>query len=193
MSAAVKQQTCQRNLIAAYVDGELDRHEARLVEAHLAECAGCREELRLHQQFICELDAALTQKDEVAVPANFSRLVAARAVSDMSGVRSRAEHWKALLFSVILAVTSFALLGSSTSQFVIDVVQRAVGKVWALICLAWATSFDALASIVVIGRVISRRFVVAPHRVGLSLLLLAVAVFLLSRLLSKYHRVSASD
>ena len=193
MSAAVKQQACQRNLIAAYVDGELDRREAQLVEAHLADCHECRAELRAHQQFICELDAALTQKDEVAVPANFSRMVAARAVSDMSGVRSRAEHRKALLFSAVLAGTSFVLLGSSASQFVVVVAQRAVGKVWALISLLWATSYDALASIVVIGRVMSRRFVVEPRKVGLMLLLLAVAVFLLSHLLSKYHRVSASD
>lgn len=193
MSAAVKQQACQSKLIAAYVDGELDRREAQLVEVHLEDCYDCRDELRMHQQFICELDAALTQKDEVAVPANFSRMVAARAVSDMSGVRTPAEHRKALLFSVVLAGTSFVLLGSSASQFVIVVAQRAVGKVWALIGLLWATSYDALASVVVIGRVMSRRLVVEPRKVGLMLLLLAVAVFLLSRLLSKYHRVSASD
>jgi anti-sigma factor RsiW len=193
MSAAVKQQTCQSNLIAAYVDGELDKHETLLFEEHLADCEECRVELRFHQQFVCELDAALTQKDEVAVPANFSRMVAARAVSDMSGVRSREEHRKALLFSAVLAATAFVLLGTSTSQFVIAIAQQAVGKVWALIGLIWATAYDVLASVVVIGRVISRRFVVEPRKVGLMLVLLAVAVFLLSRLLSKYHRVSASD
>ena len=193
MSAALKQHACQSNLIAAYVDGELDRRDVRLVEAHLADCAECREELRAHQRFICELDAALTQKDEVVVPANFSRMVAARAVSDMRGVRSRTEHRKALLFTVVLGLTSFALLGSSASQFVIVVVQRGVGKIWAVIGLFLATTYDALASIVVIGRVISRRFVVEPRKVGLMLLLLAVAVFLLSRLLSRYQRESASD
>jgi len=193
MSAAIKQQACESTLIAAYIDGELDEHEARLVEAHLGECEECREELRMHQQFICELDAALTQRDHVAVPANFSRMVAARAVSDMSGVRSRAEHRKALLFTVVLAITSFALLGSSTSQFVIGVAQRAVGKVWALIGLFWSTSYDVLASLAVIGRVITRRFVVEPRKVGVMLVLLTVAVFLLSRLLAKYHRVSARD
>ena len=192
MNAAVKQQACESTLIAAYIDGELDSHEARLVEAHLGGCEECREELRMHQQFICELDAALTQRDEV-VPANFSRMVAARAVSDMSGVRSRAEHRKALLFAVVLAITSFALLGSSTSQFVIGVAQRAVGKVWGLIGFLWATSYDALASLAVIGRVITRRFVVEPRKVGVMLVLLAVAVFLLSHLLAKYHRVSARD
>ena len=193
MSAAVKQQACENTLIAAYLDGELDSHEAQLVEAHLEDCKECRAELRMHQQFICELDAVLTQRDEVVVPANFSRMVAARAVSDMSGVRSRAEHCKALLFTVVLAVTSFALLGSSTSQFVIGVAQRAVGKVWVLIGFLWATSYDALASLAVIGRVITRRFVVEPRKVGVMLVLLAVAVFLLSHLLAKYHRVSARD
>ncbi len=193
MSAAVKQHACQSSLIAAYVDGELDTREARLVEAHLSDCEECRGELRAHQQFICELDAVLTKKDEVVVPVNFSRMVAARAVSDMRGVRSRTEHRKALLFSVVLGVTSFVLLGSSASQFVFVVAQRAVGKIWAVIGLFWSTSYDALASIVVIGRVISRRVVVEPRKVGLMLVLLAVAVFLLSRLLSTYQRESASD
>jgi anti-sigma factor RsiW len=193
MSAAVQKVKCQTNLIAAFVDGELETHEARLFEEHLANCEECREELRMHQLFVCELDAALTHKEEVTVPADFSRMVAARAVSDMRGVRSRSEHRKALIFSLVLAVSSFTLLGTSTSQLIIVVVQRAVGKAWALIGLVWATAYDVLASVVVIARVISRRFVIEPRKVGLLLVLLAVAVFLLSRLLSKYHRVSASD
>lgn len=193
MSATVQQQLCRRNQIASYIDGELENGEVLLLESHLAECAECRSELRAHQVFISELDAALTQKDSLTVPANFSRVVAARAASDMSGVRSSAEHRKALVFVVVLASTAFALLGTSASQFVVAVVQRGVAKIWAVVGLVWSASYDAFASTVVIGRVISRKFVVEPRRVGLSLVVLAGAIFLLSRLLSKYRRMGATD
>ncbi|PWT88407.1 MAG: hypothetical protein C5B55_13170 [Blastocatellia bacterium] len=193
MSAAVQQQLCQRNQIAAYIDGELETAEVQLLESHLAVCAECRKELRAHQLFISELDAALSKRDNLTVPSNFSRVVAARASSDMSGVRSSAEHRKAFIFIVVLASTAFGLLGSSASEFVLVVVQRGIAKVWAVIGFVWSASYDALASIVVIGRVMSRKFVVEPRRVVLSLIVLAGAIFLLSRLLSKYRRMGATD
>src|SRR5690242_7500830 len=108
------QKLCEKNLVAAYVDGELDTAAQARFEEHLTDCQECRLELRVHQQFICELDALLTSEVQVAVPVNFSRVVAARAVSDMSGVRTRAEKKKAIVFCLILGVTGFALIGSTT-------------------------------------------------------------------------------
>src|SRR5688572_7822993 len=108
-----RQEICERNLIAAYIDGELEADVTLLLEDHLQTCAACRVELRAHRLFVCELDAALTDTGEIPVPADFSRMVAARASSDMSGVRTRSENKKALSICLILALAGFALLGAA--------------------------------------------------------------------------------
>ncbi|HKS10457.1 MAG TPA: zf-HC2 domain-containing protein, partial [Pyrinomonadaceae bacterium] len=58
----VEQKICQRNLIAAYVDGELSEVAAAIFEQHVEECTECRTELRAHRLFVCELDAVMTDK-----------------------------------------------------------------------------------------------------------------------------------
>jgi predicted anti-sigma-YlaC factor YlaD len=193
MKLALKQQRCEANLIAAFVDGELTRDEALLFEEHLKQCDDCRSELRAHQLFICELDAVLTDKEDVAVPTDFSRVVAARATSDMSGVRSRSEHRKALLFVVILGSIAFVLLGANASRAAIFIVERFIGKTWSIITFVWGASYDALASIVVISRVVSKKFVVESRSLSLMLVLLAAGIFTLSRLISRYHRTGATE
>ena len=104
---------CAVNLIPAYIDGELEDDARVLFEQHVEVCGDCRAELTAHRLFICELDAAMTQSLDVAMPDDFSRIVAARAESDMSGVRSFAEHRKALSICAILAFVAFALLGTA--------------------------------------------------------------------------------
>src|SRR5688500_20320030 len=104
---------CERFLFSAYVDGELDADLALLFEQHLDDCGHCRNELRMHRMFVCELDAALTDSVEIPVPAGFSKMVAARATTDMRGVRTRPENRKALGICLLLALGGFALLGAS--------------------------------------------------------------------------------
>ena len=87
MSTAEQKGICERNLFAAYVDGELDAGLTVLFEQHVDNCAPCRAELRAHRLFVCELDAALTESVEIPVPANFSRMIAARATSDAGCLR----------------------------------------------------------------------------------------------------------
>ena len=57
----------------------------------------------------------MTGSGEIPVPAGFSRMVAARAMNDMRGVRTRSENRKALAICVILALTGFALIGATSS------------------------------------------------------------------------------
>src|SRR6185369_6883558 len=101
MSTADQKGNCERDLFAAYVDGELDAGLTVLFEEHLESCASCRAELRAHRMFVCELEAALMDNVEIPVPAGFSKMIATRATSDMRGVRTRSEHRKAL--SICLA------------------------------------------------------------------------------------------
>jgi hypothetical protein len=184
---------CQNFRLAAYVDGELDDDACTLVEEHLEGCSECRYEVRTHRLFLCELDAAMTQKPEVSMPLDFSRIVAARATSDMGGLRSSAEHRKALAFCIALAVASFVLLGASTRQRLFALPERVVNSVISLIRFVWTAFYDTVASLTVVSRVISRRLFIEFGGLALLLSLLVLAVVVLTHLISNYHRTRAID
>jgi anti-sigma factor RsiW len=184
---------CERNLIAAYVDGELEEGATLRFEDHLQSCAPCRAELRAHRLFVCELDAALTGSAEIPVPANFSRMIAARASSDMSGVRTRSENRKALGICIILALAGFALLGARASGAIFVVVEKFVTTSLGVISFAVTAVYDTVAGLALIFRVLSRKIIIETGSLGPVLVLLAFAVLILSRLLSKYHHTGATE
>ena len=188
-----QEKICERNLIAAYVDGELDTDLTLLFEDHLEGCAECRAELRAHRLFVCELDAAMLESAEIPVPANFSRMVAARAASDMRGVRTSAEHRKALTICAVLALFGFALLGAAARTTVFLVAERFVGTVFSVIGFVGTAIYDTGAGFAVVFRVVSKKAVIDSGSLGPLVVLLAIAILILSRLISKYHRTSATE
>jgi len=193
MSALIKQISCDRNRIAAYIDGELDTAARLSLEIHLEKCVECRDELRAHRLFICELDSALMQPGAVEVPRDFSRLVAARATSDMSGVRSVSEHKKALAFCAILALTALGLLSESSRVAGMKAARQVMGMVVGTIGVLWTALYDVVASVTVIFRVLSRKLFVESNSLGPLLVLLALAVLLLSRMIRSYHRTGTTE
>ena len=188
----VQEKFCESNFIAAYVDGELDEDLAQRFEEHLQNCEPCRVELRLHRLFICELDATLTET-EIPMPRDFSRIIATRATSDMRGVRTRAEHRKALGICMILALIGFALLGATARETVFLVAEKFVSTVAGLVGFAATAVYETVAGLAVISRVLSRKIIVESGSLGPMIVVLAVAIVLLTRLLSKYHRTSATE
>ena len=193
MSTADQKGNCERDLFAAYVDGELDADLTGLFEEHLENCAPCRAELRAHRMFVCELDAALTDSVEIPVPANFSRMVAARATSDMRGVRTRSEHRKALSICILLALAGFALIGSSARDALFAFGERFVTASLSVAGFLSSVIYDAAAAVAVIFRVLSRKLIGETASLVPLLLLLAVAILILSRLISNYHRTGATE
>ena len=193
MSATAQEKICERNLIAAYVDGELDENLTMLFEDHLETCAPCRAELRAHRLFVCELDAALTDSGAIPVPAEFSRMVAARASTDMRGVRTRSEHRKALGISIILALGAFALLGATASDSVFRVAGKFIATCFSVASFVSSAVYETIAGLAVIFRVLSRKVIVESGSLGPVLVLLAVAILVLSRLISHYHRTGATE
>ena len=187
-----QEQFCESTVIAAYVDGELDADLELRFEEHLQKCEPCRVELRLHRLFVCELDSTLTQPD-MPVPRDFSRIIAARATSDMRGVRTRAEHRKALGICMILALIGFALLGAAARETVLLIAEKFVSTIVGLAGFAASTVYDAIAGVAVIFRVLSRKIIVESGSLVPLVGLLAVAILLLSRMLSNYHRTSATE
>jgi hypothetical protein len=127
------------------------------------------------------------------VPRDFSRIIATRATSDMRGVRTRAEHRKALGICMILALIGFALLGATARETVFLVAGRFVTTVIGLVGFAATAIYETVAGLAVIFRVLSRKIIVESGSLGPMIVVLAVAILLLTRLLSKYHRTSATE
>jgi anti-sigma factor RsiW len=190
-TATAQEKLCDQNLIGAYVDGELDADLTLLLEDHLKDCADCQFELRAHRLFVCELDSVLTKSGGIPVPADFSRRIAARATSDMSGVRTRSENRKALAICMILALSGFALLGATARYAIFVFAQKFVTKIFSLIEFMATAVYDAVVGLIVIFKVLSGR--IQSGSSGPLLVLLAVAVLVLSRLLSHYHRTGATE
>jgi anti-sigma factor RsiW len=189
----VEQKICQRNLIAAYVDGELSEVATAIFEQHVEDCAECRTELRAHRLFVCELDAVMTDRVEIPVPDNFSKVIAVRASSDLRGVRSRAEHRKAIVICVVLALAGFGLLGATARDSVFALIGKFLTSVFSIGAFVTNTVYDAVAGLVVISRVVGHKVVVESGSFGVLLVVLAVAILILSRLISNYHRTGATE
>jgi len=188
-----QQKICERNLIAAYIDGELEADVTLLLEDHLQTCSSCRAELRAHQLFVCELDAALTDSVEIPVPADFSRMIAARASSDMSGVRTGSEHRKALSICLILALAGFALIGTTARDAIFMIGEKFVTTFLGVAGFVWTAVYDTIAGLAVIFRVVSRKVIIESGSLAPLLVLLALAIVVLSRMISKYHRTGATE
>lgn len=181
--------------IVAYLDGELDVPSRALLEEHLAGCARCSSELKMQKRLICELDSALSDDAYVEMPGNFARIVAARAQSDLSGVRDGRERRRALLLCVMLAIMSVALLGGGAASESIFAPLRAIWKVGvALFNFMGHALYDAGAGLAVISRGIGGHLLFESRPLSLIVLLLFTsALFMLRRLIAGYHRTQITE
>jgi anti-sigma factor RsiW len=193
MTTTATEKICDRNLVGAYVDGELDPDLTILFEDHVESCADCRFELRAHRFFVCQLDAAMADSGQIPVPADFSRMVAARATTDMRGVRTRSEHRKALTICLVLALAGFALLGATALNAGFRIAEKFVATAFGLSSFVASAVYDTTAGFVVISRVVSRKFIIETGSLWPMLVLLGCGVLILSRLISNYHRSGATE
>jgi anti-sigma factor RsiW len=187
------QKVCETYLIAAYVDGELEENRTLQFEEHLTGCASCRDELRAYRVLVCEIEAAWMGSADIPVPADFSRRVATRAISDMSGVRTRSENRKALVICAILLLTGFALIGSRAREGLFTLAQKFIVTSFGVVTFLVTALYDTVAALVVVLRVLSRKIIIESGSLVPLLVLFAVAVLILSRLISNYHRPGATE
>ena len=181
---------CQSDLIAAFVDDELDPAPRVAFEQHVLVCDRCAAELRAHRSFMRELDTALADRFELEVPRDFAKVVAVHAENDMRGVRDRAEHRKALRYCIILGLAAFALLGVASSRAFLASVQSFLKATLGIVSLFGKTIYDAMAGFSVLARVFRRGFIGNDL---VALLLFALAIGLLTFLISRYHRTRVLD
>jgi hypothetical protein len=174
--------------IAAYLDGDLDASACTLFEQHLLECRLCNSELNAQRLFMRELDASLTLTPDLPVPSNFAQIVAARAASDMSGLRDGIEHKLAFRFCLILALAAFTLLGLAATKAIFFSGLAVANQIFGILGLLWTTLYDLAVGLTVISRVISGGLIPESPFAGLAALLLALGIVLLSLMISSYHK-----
>jgi len=185
---------CKGEEIAAYLDGELVEASRTEFEQHFKECASCAAQLREQKHLLCALDFALGDERSLPLPpANFARIVAAHAQSDMRGVRASSEHKLALWLCAALALSSALLIGGAGLGESVIVPVGAVMKPLATIMGFFLnTLYNAGTGLVVISRV-SANLLFESRPLGLvGSLLLISALGLLPRLIISYHRRSSS-
>jgi len=180
---------CQLEDVAAYVDGELTGAALEDFEAHLRSCGACTDELRTQRQLLCTLDVAFNDSRSFELPHEFSRVVTARAESDLSGVRRKRERRLALKLCAALALTSFALMGAAAKGLVIDPLRSVFRVANILLDFAGQAALDLAETVTVFIRVFTRAIFSAPHGIGVVFLMaLLLSTLLLPFVIARYHR-----
>jgi len=180
---------CETENIAAYIEGDLEPALHSDLEEHLKGCVHCASELREQRLFMCELDSALASPFDLEVPENFAKVVAVHAKSDMRGMRDASEHARALRFCIILGLAAFALLGFASSKAVLLSIKAFAGKALGVLSFFGEAILNAAAGFTVVSRVVSRGLISDSRLAGLAgLLLVVLAIAILSRLITRYHR-----
>jgi anti-sigma factor RsiW len=185
---------CQLEDVAAYLDGELSDAGIVRFEDHLRSCGDCASELRAQRQLLCTLDVAFNGTRSFQLPHNFTRIVTARAESDLSGMRNKHERRRALKLCAGLALVSFALLGAAARTVVLEPLRTFFKVTGSLLQLAWQATSEGFMSATVLVRVILRA--VLPAQYGLAWLMVAAFLFsvsVLPFLLVKYRRAQTIE
>jgi anti-sigma factor RsiW len=181
---------CRKEEIAAYLDGELDSSSCAQLEQHFPDCPKCALELREQRRLLHELNFALMEEPVIEMPKNFAQVVAARAQSDMSGMRATVERRRALMLCGALTACSLMLLGGAAFSESVLAPLRAIWKACrALLGFLGHALYDAGAGVTVISRGLGGHLFFESRAAGfLVLVLLALALFTLGRLIINYHR-----
>lgn len=121
-----KDSDCPCAEIAEYLDGELSASDEMRLELHLAGCGCCRDELNRQKKVSVTLELLLDERhEEIELPENFTRVVTARAESDLDGLRSPKERSRGLFIFGILFVLLLFGLGTEGETVVLAVEQFA--------------------------------------------------------------------
>jgi anti-sigma factor RsiW len=181
--------TCPREEIAAYLDGELDGAALTGFEAHVDQCGDCAAELRSQRQLLCTLAAAFGSTRQIELPENFTRVVAAHAENNLGGLRDKGERRRALQLCAILLLAAFALLGTASSGLIFRPASAFLRVTGSALDVLLRTAADATEGASIIMRMIARPSFTGPHGFGILIaLIFLVAISLLPRLIANYHR-----
>ena len=188
---------CDCMNVAAYLDGELAAAESSTFEEHVRCCQFCAAALAEQRRLLCLLDATLRPargEREVELPADFTRVMKARAQTDVRGVRCTSERRRSLALIFALASLSLALVGFRAVGDALTPLRAFAGAVVAVIDMALHTAGEAFAGVALVLRGFGRFLLSSPGGgSAVVLVALACAALLLFRLINNYHRERLRD
>jgi anti-sigma factor RsiW len=175
---------------AAYLDGELDSAAAALFEEHLRACTECADALAEQRRLLRLLDTAFDPfaGEDVALPRDFTRVVTARAQTDMSGLRQTGERRLALRICAALAAL-LVLLCATVFEGALAPLKSLFGALVSVAGMLWRGLTEAGAGAAVIIRALGGYFIQEPGLwVFCQWMFLAGALVVLWYAIGSYHR-----
>lgn len=197
-------ETCaQSSEVAAYLDGELDAAACLVFEEHTKECSSCRARLNEQRRLLAVLDGAFgdfsgarfgRESNDNRLPANFARVVTARAMTDMTAVRSRVEGRRALRVCAWLVCLVCALSGITALAAKLEIVGSLLRLFASVARVTGQALYEVCMSLAVLLRVLRGHLTQESHVFVVSAcVLFAASLILLWRLVGRYHREQATE
>lgn len=180
---------CPRKQLAPYIDGELLPHEELELELHLAACKTCAAELNEQKKLLFVLDFALDKEDEIELPADFTKIVVAKAESNVSGLRSPRERYRAILVCSILFLFGLIGLGGQIESVFASYIQF-TEQVFSVFGFIFHLIYNISIGTAVVLRSLSSQFVSVSAIVVVFLVAFSIISLLaFSRLFIRLNRV----
>lgn len=188
LSAATIEESCLPERISAYIDGELAPAEELALEAHAANCKNCLAHLNAQKQMLHALDFALDEKTEIEPPENFAKIVAIRAETNVSGLRSTEERFRALFLCALLFLIVIVGLGAEAEN-VFDAFARFGEQFVAVAGFVTHLAYNLAIGATVILRSLGGRFIFgSPFLLIILIGSFALSAWTLSRLILRFHQ-----
>ncbi len=185
----IYENSCQHEVIIAYLDGELKPDEELELEFHFADCKPCADAINAHKKVSNSLEIILEDEmKHIKLPENFSKVVTAKAESNVSGLRQKKEISYAFLICAALVFFLTAGFGSKIDSFW-AVPGKFVDQFMAVVIFGAHLVYDAAIAVSVICRSLCHKFIFSSV---MSLVVVAgfffIAFLSLSRLILRQNR-----
>ncbi|MGI8543419.1 MAG: anti-sigma factor family protein [Aridibacter sp.] len=188
-SEQIKDSCCPREEIVAYIDGELSPREELDLDLHFSKCKICTRELNSQKKVSTTLEILLEDKaEDIKLPENFTKVITAKAESNVSGLRHPKERLSAVFISAILVL--LVVVGLRTQfETVSFAVQKFTHQFLAVVGFIWHTIIDVALVFAVILRSLSQHFVYGSAlTLVLILAVFAMTALILSRMVLHFQR-----
>lgn len=181
---------CPREEIFAYIDRELSPIEEFDLESHLTSCKTCKDEVNAQKKVSNSLEIILDEEmKNIILPENFSKLVAAKAESNVSGMRQRKEILRAIVICGVLLLFLIVGFGSKVTP-IIPEFWEFTNQIASVAGFAFHLVYEALVCAALILRSLTHKLVFGSVvSLILVVMVFAVASVSLSRLVSRYNRI----
>ncbi len=188
LQAAIPEQICPRAEIAVFLEGELAPQAELVLEKHLSACKKCLDELNSQKQLLRVLDSVFEERAEIELPKNFTKVIVARAESNVSGLRRPEERFRAVFLCVLLFL--IVLIGlSAETRSVFSSLGIILEQTIAVAGFVAHLFYDFAVGTVIILRSLSEQFVFGSNISLITVVcFFALSAFVISRLVFRLNR-----